>query len=167
MKKTTRVTSATCCVSALSRSRWAERKPARRLALLAIALAATVSAVGQIPRFITLTRFRTYKQVSATDVPTTGESVAATVSFPGAVPAGVAITVKSPAGAALTLGRGLSGADYSGETQIADESEFSRSYPDGTYTVTVSGGSFLSTTSIALSGTAPFGPILVKNYDAL
>jgi sugar lactone lactonase YvrE len=135
--------------------------------LWAVFLGLAINAFGQVPRTINVVKYRTYQQISAANVQPTGASFAVQVLFTGAIPIGATLQVRGPSTSALTLARGANGSVFNGKAQFPDQAALDRAYPDGNYTVNVSGGSFDSSTPVTVITTPAFAPVLITNYDAL
>lgn len=131
--------------------------------LLLLAMAASLAA--QTPQQIRVIKSDRYRQTAAATRDALGSDINVTVSFAPTPAATTTVQLRSPAGTTATLDRDATG-QYAMVRSFASATDLEASWPDGTYAVTVDGGS-PTTLNVALLTGAAVATVLISNYDAL
>jgi VCBS repeat-containing protein len=135
------------------------------LAVAAAGLAGGQRLAGQTPASVVLLNLPIYQQTAASVETLSQDTVVYDVTFvPGAASAATTVQISGPAGA-VTLAPQPDGS-YQASQSFATAAAASAGFPNGTYTVTVGGGT-PSTTTVTVANGANVAPVLITNYTAL
>ena len=139
-------------------------RPLRHQAgILLLMLAGALSA--QVPESILAARFRIVRQTDSSTQEPGGAAFLVRVAFPKAPPAGTSVRLRNPEGATNSLRRSGDGT-FEISFEVADLTPLTR-FPDGAYSIEVSGGTEESSTIFPVITGEPPSPVLIANFDAL
>ena len=141
----------------------------RRFALLPLLiLAANLGrpCFAQTPNSIVALRLTEYQQTSATNETISGYDFYTLVSFPTPPSTSTSVALKTPKGTTVNLTREDDGS-FQFSTRDVTASAIKAAYPDGNYTISVSGGTANSTTTITIATPSDTAPVLIANFNDL
>jgi sugar lactone lactonase YvrE len=133
---------------------------------LLLGLGIAIRANAQTPNIVLAVKLTDYQQSSANDRQTVGAELGVQVGFATTAPVGTNVQLKGPGGNTATLQRQSDGS-YALQLSFADVAGLDAAFPDGNYTIVVSGGTSPSSTLVAINTGIAVNPVLITNFDAL
>ena len=124
-----------------------------------------VRGFAQTPSGIGLLKVDEYSQQSATAEQAAQSVISVFVSFASTPPESTTVRLKGP-GMSLNLQRQPDGT-YEVEQPFSSRAALDSAFPDGIYSLSVSGGSASSTTSFMAAFGSAVAPVLITNYSFL
>ncbi len=122
------------------------------------------AAVAQTPSQIIGTKTISYTQSSATNQSVAGGQFTFRITFPADVPATTTVSVRGVVSYSIPR---ISPTVYSGILTYPNEPALDVAFPDGNYTIVVSGNGSDSSTPVAVSSRPQVPPPRITNWDAL
>ena len=124
-----------------------------------------VPVLAQTPNFIGIIKLDEYSQLNADSLQPGASDLAADVTFASAVPASTTVSLQGHG--QLVVLQLQSDGSYQALQQYNSRAALDAAFPDGTYTVSVSGRGPASTTTFAVAFGSAIPGILVTNFTAL
>lgn len=121
---------------------------------------------AQAPAFISIEKYRGYRQVSATNLRPAGGLFGVYVYYNGSAPAGASLALLDPTGGSVPLRMAEDGTYYY-EREFDSFDGLERSYPNGNYTLTQTAGGKTTPIPFVVATETPIEPTRLVNFDAL
>ncbi len=133
---------------------------------LCVLFCAVSAAVGQVPASVLIGKAPAYRQVNATELQYVSDDFSVLVDFDATPASGAKVELQVPGGATYALQREPDHS-YSYDFSAANAATLDARFPNGTYTLRVTGGTQNTTTTFTLTYPARRSPVRITNFDEL